>query len=330
MNKNEIELLEQLIKKQKLLIDSLLNEIKNVIVGRDDCLIKIITAIIAGGHILLEGMPGLAKTLIIRTIADCIQLDFQRIQFTPDLLPADITGTMIYEQQTSGFTVSKGPIFSNIVLADEINRAPAKAQSALLEAMQEHQVTIGKETYMLERPFFVLATQNPIDQEGTYQLPEAQLDRFIMKIIFNYQSKTDELEILRKYSVFEKPIVKKIMTGSDILELQKIAYSIFTDKKIEDYIVNLIDATRHPENYGLSVLKNKIQFGASPRATIYLHLCAKITAMLNGRTFVLPDDIKCIAADILRHRIVMTFEAEAEDYSTDIIIKKLLDNIEVP
>jgi len=330
MEEKNFSELERVVAEKKIIIDRLIAEVSKAVIGQEYIIRRVLTVMLSGGHILLEGLPGLAKTLIIKTFSDCMNLKFQRIQFTPDLLPSDLTGTQMYDSKESIFKFSKGPIFSNIILADEINRAPAKVQSALLEAMQEKQVTAGRETYSLELPFFTLATQNPIEQEGTYHLPEAQMDRFMMKILMKYPSKNEEIEILRKYGSYEKPEVNHILDSSEVLELQKLVYSIYTDSKIEEYIISIIDATRNPEKYGAPDLKNKIEFGASPRATLSLGICAKANALISGRHFVTPDDIKIIAADILRHRIILTFEAEAENINADNVIRNILEIIEVP
>jgi len=327
---NDIEKINELIRLKSAFIDDFLNEIKKHIVGQEYIITRIILCLLSDGHILLEGAPGLAKTKIIKTIANCIATKFQRIQFTPDLLPADLIGTLIYNQKEGIFTVNKGPIFANIILADEINRAPAKAQSALLEAMQERQVTIGKETYKLDEPFLTLATQNPIEQEGTYPLPEAQVDRFMMKLLITYPSKREEIEILNKVVIAEQPEVKKVVDVSVINDAKKVIHSIYMDEKIKEYIVNIINATRKPEDYGLKDLTQFIEYGASPRASINLCICSKAMAFINHRGYVTPEDIKSIALDILRHRIILTYEAEAEQISTDFIVKKIIDNIEVP
>ncbi len=326
----DIEKINQLIAEKSKFIDELITEIKQVIVGQDYIINRFIVGLLAGGHILIEGVPGLAKTLIIKTLAQCIDTKFQRIQFTPDLLPSDLIGTLIFNQKDSAFSVSKGPIFANIILADEINRAPAKVQSALLEAMQEKQVTIGKETFKLPEPFFTLATQNPIEQEGTYPLPEAQIDRFLMKLKISYPKKFEEIEILRKVVKPEMYKVRKIVDLSKILEAQKTIFEIYMDPKIEEYIVNIIDATRYPKNYGLLELEDLIDYGASPRASINICLCARAVAFMKHRGYITPEDIKEIAPDVLRHRLILSYEAEAEELTSDDIITKILDNIEVP
>ncbi|HPN29962.1 MAG TPA: AAA family ATPase [bacterium] len=319
---------------------NLFSEIKKKISGQDLIISRIISGMLSSGHILIEGVPGLGKTSIVKTIAECIGAKFQRIQFTPDLLPADLIGTLIYNQRDGEFAVNKGPVFANIILADEINRAPAKVQSALLEAMQEKQVTIGKETYNLPDPFLVLATQNPIEQEGTYPLPEAQIDRFMMKLKVNYPDRPDEINILKiaretAASEYDEGLgakfsISKIADIEKINVIKKLISKVYTDPKIDEYIVNIIDASRNPENYGLSELKKFIEFGASPRAGISLALLAKTSAFMANRNFVIPEDIKSICLDVMRHRIILTYEAEAENITADCIIDKILDNIQVP
>ncbi|MFN3551213.1 MAG: AAA family ATPase [Endomicrobiia bacterium] len=332
MDKTIRELHEK-IQKESVFIQDLKNEIHKIIIGQDYVIDRIFIGLLGKGHVLIEGVPGLAKTLIIKTISKCIQTKFQRIQFTPDLLPADIVGTLVYNPQTTQFIVKKGPIFANIILADEINRAPAKTQSALLEAMQEKQVTIGEQTYKLEEPFLVLATQNPIEQEGTYPLPEAQVDRFMLKIKISYPDKDEEKSILEltPETLEEKfANLRPIISPNDILKTSKIINEIYIDEKLKDYILNIIFATREPENYNLKEIKPFIMYGASPRASIYLVLAAKCFAFLNHRGYVIPDDIKSIAYDVLRHRIILTYEAEAEEMTSDDIIKQILNTIEVP
>jgi MoxR-like ATPase len=306
-----------------------LGEIRKVIVGQKALLEKLLIGLLADGHLLLEGVPGLAKTLSVKTLSDIIDLKFQRIQFTPDLLPADLIGTMIFNQKDGQFVARKGPLFTNIVLADEINRAPAKVQSALLEAMQERQVTIGDTSYQLDRPFLVLATQNPIEQEGTYPLPEAQVDRFMLKIKVDYPSKAEEREILERMSTLKPIAVRRLIRGEDILKARDVVSQVYVDARIKDYIVDMVLATRRPEEYKLDV-KGLVQFGASPRATVFLTLAAKAHAFLRGRGYVTPEDVKSIAFDVLRHRIILSYEAEAEDVTTEQIIQKVLDTIEVP
>ena len=306
-------------------------EISKVIVGQKYLVERLLTGILANGHVLLEGVPGLAKTLAVKTMASAMEAKFNRIQFTPDLLPADIIGTLIYNQQKGEFLTQKGPIFANIILADEINRAPAKVQSALLEAMQERQVTIGGETYPLPEPFLVLATQNPIDQEGTYTLPEAQVDRFMLKLKIGYPEKKEErliLDMMAKTRVSEE--INTLVTPEKVMQAREIVDEIYIDDKIKDYIVDIVFATREPKKYGLEGLENMIQFGASPRATIALTLASKAHAFLQGRGYVVPQDIKDIALDVLRHRIIVTYEAEAEGVSSEDIVAKVLNKIAVP
>lgn len=332
MDKTIRELHEK-IQRESVFVQDLKNEIHKIIIGQEYVIDRILIGLLADGHILIEGVPGLAKTLLIKTLSKCVQAKFQRIQFTPDLLPADIIGTLVYNPQTTQFTVKKGPIFANIILADEINRAPAKTQSALLEAMQERQVTIGEQTYKLEQPFLVLATQNPIEQEGTYPLPEAQVDRFMLKIKIEYPQKDEEKEILEltPQKLEEKfNSLKPIISPSDILKVRKIIDEIYIDEKLKEYILNIIFSTREPQNYNLSDIKSFIMYGASPRASIYLVLASKCYAFLNHRGYVIPDDIKSMAYDVLRHRIILTYEAEAEEVSSDDIIKQILNTIEVP
>lgn len=305
-------------------------EIGKRIIGQSYMIDGLLMGVLAGGHVLLEGVPGLAKTLSIKTFAEVIDANFKRIQFTPDLLPADLVGTMIYRQQTGEFVPRKGPVFSNIVLADEINRAPAKVQSALLEAMEEHQVTIGDQTYPLPDPFFVLATQNPIEQEGTYSLPEAQLDRFIMKLVVDYPSDDEELQILRRMGrTGANQQVKKVLTQDSLEKLKAVASSILVDERIEKYIVSIISASREKDRFAHNYVKY-IEYGASTRATIYLYRCAKIKAMFSGRTFVIPDDVKAVAPDVLRHRIILSYEAESEELNVTNVISQMLKVIPVP
>tara|TARA_R110002096_G_scaffold415096_1_gene616536 strand:- start:486 stop:1475 length:990 start_codon:yes stop_codon:yes gene_type:complete len=311
-------------------IKSVFEEMKKVVVGQDYMVNRLMIGLFTQGHILLEGVPGLAKTLTVNTLANVLHLDFKRIQFTPDLLPADLIGTMIYNQKASNFEVKKGPIFSNLILADEVNRSPAKVQSALLEAMQERQVTIGETTYKLDRPFLVLATQNPVDQEGTYPLPEAQVDRFMMKVHVNYPSKEDELEVMRRMSNMGfKGEVRTMLTKEDVFGIRDEINSIKLSESLEKYIIELVFATRDPEQYGMKDEAHYIQFGASPRASINLNLAAKAVAYLEGRDFVLPEDIKEIADDVLNHRIILNYEAEADGVTTHHIIDTLLKKINI-
>jgi len=306
------------------------SEIRKVLVGQDYLVERLLLALLTNHHVLIEGVPGLAKTLSVTTLARVIHANFRRIQFTPDLLPADLIGTLIYNPRSGEFTTKKGPIFANIVLADEINRAPAKVQSALLEAMQERQVTIGEESYKLGEPFLVLATQNPIEQEGTYPLPEAQVDRFMLKLKINYPSKAEEHQILRRMARSAPDLeVDKVLEPSDILRLRTLADEIYMDEKVEEYIVNVVEATRNPEAYGLQI-RDLIRYGASPRATIYLAMGARAHALLEGRGYVTPQDVKSIGMDVLRHRVIVSYEAEAEEKTSEEIIRQLFDTVEVP
>tara|TARA_X000000368_G_scaffold85343_1_gene64685 strand:+ start:2591 stop:3586 length:996 start_codon:yes stop_codon:yes gene_type:complete len=331
MNKDALNRLNAKIAKKSVFIKDLKEGIGQVIVGQDDLIDKILISVISNGHILLEGVPGLAKTLTINTVANLISAEFKRIQFTPDMLPADLLGTLIYNQKTGDFMTKKGPIFSNIILADEINRAPSKVQSALLEAMQERQVTIGEETFKLDLPFLVLATQNPIEQEGTYTLPEAQVDRFMLKVIVDYPSIEQEKEILSRVAKTnlerkQKPVVN----AKKVLEAQKLLNDIYIAPKILDYILNIVFATRSPEEFKLDQLKDLINFGASPRASINLVLAAKAKAFIDGRGYVIPEDIRYIGKDVLRHRILLSYEAEAEEITSEELINQLFKEIPVP
>ena len=319
------------IAKDSKFVPLLKKAISKVIVGQNELIDKILIGMLANGHILLEGVPGLAKTLTVNTLAKSINTSFQRIQFTPDMLPADLIGTLIFNQKTSGFETRKGPIFSNIILADEINRAPSKVQSALLEGMQERQVTIGESTYKLGIPFLVLATQNPIEQEGTYPLPEAQIDRFMMKLKVDYPDKDEERQILR--SSARTDIIKQkksTIKATSIIKAQKAINDIYVDEKVEDYVLNLVFATRNPTKHGLEDLSQLIQYGASPRATINLILASKARAFLEGRGYITPEDVRYIGIDVLRHRIILTYEAEAEELTSEDIIQRLFDFIEIP
>ena len=310
-------------------LETLTAEVGKVIVGQQYMVERLMIGLLADGHILLEGVPGLAKTLTVKSLADCLDARFQRIQFTPDLLPADLIGTMIYNQKDQVFLPRRGPIFANIILADEINRAPAKVQSALLEAMQERQVTIGEETMPLDTPFLVMATQNPIEQEGTYPLPEAQVDRFMLKLKITYPDKREERAILDLMTDAPPPLLNKVITPADILRVRETVGAIYMDDKIKDYIVNLIFATRYPEQYGLD-LKEYIEYGASPRATIFLARAARAHAFLRRRGHVIPDDVKAIGMDVLRHRVIVTYEAEAEEMTSEDIIRRIFDEVPVP
>lgn len=321
------EILEQ-IKDKGTQWQSLRQEIKKVVVGQEQVIDRILIALLCNQHVLLEGVPGLAKTTLIKTVAQAINVDFRRIQFTPDLLPADLIGTLIYNPKTQEFQTKKGPIFANIVLADEINRAPAKVQSALLEAMQEHQVTISETTFKLDEPFLVLATQNPIEQEGTYKLPEAQIDRFMFKVLVGHPSVNDEKEILKR--AFEPKNVNPIMSKAEIREAQNLIEQIYLDEKVVDYIIQIVFSTRSPQDYGLNDVKHLIEHGASPRATLALCHAAKGHAFLRKRHFVTPDDVKAIIPDVLRHRILLTYEAEAENITPDQIIQQIIRTIPAP
>jgi MoxR-like ATPase len=325
----DIDYLNKQIMQESVFILKLLNEISNVLVGQKYVLERMIIGLLSDGHILLEGLPGLAKTLAVKSLASAIKADYKRIQFTPDLLPADIVGTLIYNLQNGSFIVKRGPVFTNIVLADEVNRAPAKVQSALLEAMQEKQVTIGDATYELPNPFLVMATQNPIEQEGTYPLPEAQVDRFMLKLKVSYPSKSDEKIILERMTRMP-PKIKSVITLPDVKRAKDLTEQIYVDDKVKNYIVDIVFASRNPDDYGLKGLKSMISYGASPRATINLTLAAKAYAFLQGRGYVIPEDIKTIGHDVLRHRILITYEGEADSISSDDIIDKIFGGVEVP
>jgi MoxR-like ATPase len=305
-------------------------EVNKMIVGQEKLIDRLIIALITGGHILIEGVPGLAKTLAVRTLADALGLQFQRISFTPDLLPADVIGTMIYNPKDATFTPKKGPVFTNLLLADEINRAPAKVQSALLEAMQEHQVTIGEHTYKLPAPFLVMATQNPIEQEGTYPLPEAQVDRFMLKCIITHPSRDDERRIMNRFTHKQTATVQAVISAQDVQALRDTLEQVYCDEKVGDYILDIVFATRDPKAFRLEALAGQIQMGASPRATLCLNLASRANAMLHGRAYATPQDVKEIAHDVLRHRIMLTYEAEAEEVTTDTVIAKILGEIPVP
>jgi MoxR-like ATPase len=322
--------LNDLIKEESSFVSLLKTEIGKIIVGQGKMVDRLLVGILTRGHILLEGVPGLAKTLAVSTLAKVIDTGFKRIQFTPDLLPADLVGTMVFNQKSGDFVVKKGPLFSNIILADEINRAPAKVQSALLEAMQERQVTIGETSYPLEEPFLVLATQNPIEQEGTYPLPEAQVDRFMLKLKIVYPSREEEKQILTRMGNDTIPEVSRVITVDRILSARSVVEKIYVDPKVEDYIVNIVFASREPQASGLEELKNLIAFGASPRATINLLRAARAHAFIRGRGYVTPEDIKSIGMDVLRHRIITTYEAEAENVFAEDIVQKIFDSVEVP
>lgn len=329
MNTNIMEINER-IKEKSAFVDLVFSELGKVIVGQRTMLERLLIGLLTRGHVLLEGVPGLAKTLAVNTLAKVIDTGFKRIQFTPDLLPADLIGTMIFNQKDGAFIPKKGPIFSNIILADEINRAPSKVQSALLEVMQERQVTIGDTTFKIDEPFLVLATENPIEQEGTYPLPEAQVDRFMLKVLIGYPTREEERAIVDRMSVDQNLSVARIISPKEILESRKLVESVYIDEKIKDYIVNLVFATRDPEKAGLKEVKNLIQYGASPRASIYLTQAAKAHAFIKRRGYVTPEDVKSIGFDVLRHRVILTYEAEAEELTTDQVIKKIFDTVEVP
>ncbi len=327
---SEIQELNEIIKEESAFIDLLLMEINKSIIGQKTMLERLLLALLGNGHILLEGVPGLAKTLAINSLAKAIQADFSRIQFTPDLLPSDVIGTQIYNMQKNEFAIKKGPIFSNFVLADEINRAPAKVQSALLEAMQERQVTIGENTYNLPEPFLVLATQNPVEQEGTYPLPEAQSDRFMLKTVITYPKLEDERLIMRQNLRGGAEPIKAVVTTDTILNARKRVKDVYMDEKIEKYILDIIFATRNPEDYRLNSLKPLISFGASPRGSIGLANTARVYAFIKRRGYVIPEDVRAVAHDVLRHRIGITYEAEAENVTSEDIINQILDRVEVP
>ncbi len=318
------------VERDTLVLKQVEEEIRKVIVGQDYLIDRLLVGLLSRGHLLIEGVPGLAKTLSVKTLARTLEIGFQRIQFTPDLLPADLVGTLIYDQKTKGFVPRKGPIFSNIVLADEINRAPAKVQSALLESMEERQVTLGETTYALDEPFMVLATQNPIEQEGTYPLAEAQVDRFMMKLKLDYPSRAEEEEILSRMMVEAPTDVHPVLDGPQLLELRQAADRIHLDTKIRRYIIDLVTASRAPRDVGFDDLAELIAFGASPRATLFLARAVKGLALVRGRGYVIPEDVKEMAPDVLRHRLVATYEAEAEEVSTDDLVQRLLDRVEVP
>ncbi|NIA28580.1 MAG: AAA domain-containing protein [Actinobacteria bacterium] len=326
----DIQAINEKIQKESEFVEKITSEVGKVIVGQKYMIERLLIGLLADGHILLEGVPGLAKTMAVKTLASVIKTGFQRIQFTPDLLPADLIGTMIYDQHDGKFSVKKGPVFSNLVLADEINRSPAKVQSALLEAMQERQVTIGNETFALPAPFLVLATQNPIEQEGTYPLPEAQVDRFMLKLSVGYPDRDEELEIMRRMTQPEIPLASSVVTPKDILKAKGAVHEVYIDPKIENYIIDIVFATRKPKDYGLNDIEELIAYGASPRASINLTLAAKAHAFIRRRGFVTPEDVRSIGMDVLRHRIIVTYEAEAEEITAEDVVRKVLNKIEVP
>ncbi len=325
-----IQEVNEQVRQEAVFVQDLLAEIGKVIVGQEKLIQRLLIGMLADGHILIEGVPGLAKTLAVKTLADTIQAGFQRIQFTPDLLPADLVGTQIYNPRTGEFSPRKGPVFTNLILADEINRAPAKVQSALLEAMQERQVTIGDTTYPLEAPFLVLATQNPIEQEGTYPLPEAQVDRFMLKLVITYPTRDEERLILQRMTGKPLSPVTPVVTPAQILKAREVTRGIYVDEKIQEYVLDLVFATREPEAHGLADLRSLIAYGASPRATIYLVQAAKAHAFLQGRGYVVPEDVKQIAVDVLQHRVIVTYEAEAEGITSTNVVQQILDHVEVP
>jgi MoxR-like ATPase len=320
---------EQVLKFSEQL-DRVKAEVRKVLVGQDEMLSRLLIALLTGGHVLLEGVPGLAKTTAIKALAAAIHCKFNRIQFTPDLLPADLIGTLIYNPREGAFSTRKGPIFANLVLADEINRAPSKVQSALLEAMQEHQVTIGDESFVLDEPFLVLATQNPIEQEGTYPLPEAQVDRFMLKVVVGYPSKTEERKVVDAVLDDLRREIQPVLDPAQLADMKRTAASIYMDDKVKDYVLDVVSATRHPEEYKLKDLKPLIEYGASPRASINLCLAARANAFLVGRGYVTPQDVKDVALDILRHRVILTYEAEAEETTSDDVVRKVLETVPVP
>ena len=327
---HDVRAVNELVQRESVFVEKITTEVGRVIIGQKYMIERVMIGLLTGGHVLLEGVPGLAKTLTVKTLAEILQIRFQRIQFTPDLLPADIVGTTIYNMQSGEFTAKKGPVFANLVLADEINRAPAKVQSALLEAMQERQVTLGDETHRLPDPFLVMATQNPIEHEGTYPLPEAQLDRFMLMIRVGYPSKSEEREIMDRMTSPVPATASPAATPAEIVAARRIIGQVYIDEKIRDYIVNVIHATREPRSYGLSEMADFIEYGASPRATIYLNLAARAHAFLRHRGYVTPEDVKAVGADILRHRIILTYEAEAEEITSEDIIRRLFEHVEVP
>jgi MoxR-like ATPase len=326
----DVRVLNELVLKESGFVDAIQAELRKVIVGQASMIERVLIGLLTGGHVLLEGVPGLAKTLTAKSFAQTIQASFQRIQFTPDLLPADLIGTMIYHQQTGHFTVKKGPVFANLVLADEINRAPAKVQSALLEAMQEHQVTIGENTFVLAEPFLVMATQNPIEQEGTYPLPEAQVDRFMLKVVVGYPSREEELQIMDLATGAPPREPQPVIQLEALMNARRVVDQVYLDPRIKQYIVNLVFATREPRLFGAEKLADLIEYGASPRASIYLAKAARAHAFLRHRGYVIPEDIKSVGLDVMRHRVIPTYEAEAEDLTAEDLVKRLFELVEVP
>ncbi len=325
----DISATTDLIREQTKVIEKLRTEVNKILVGQEKLLERMLIALVTGGHILLEGVPGLAKTTAVKSLAQALGLQFQRISFTPDLLPADVIGTMIYNPKEGTFSPKQGPVFTNLLLADEINRAPAKVQSALLESMQEHQVTIGDNTYPLPDPFLVMATQNPIEQEGTYPLPEAQIDRFMLKCKIVHPSMEDERRIMNRFTRNQEIELEPVMSTEEVFAMRRVLDQVYCDEKVGDYILNLVFATRKPEDYGLDI-GHQIEYGASPRATLYLNMAARANAMLNGRAYATPQDVKEVAYDVMRHRIIVTYEAEAEEVASEDIIAKILDTVPVP
>ncbi|HUU02701.1 MAG TPA: MoxR family ATPase [Myxococcota bacterium] len=325
-----IRVINEKIERESAFVDGLVGEVGKVIVGQKAMIERILIGLLCNGHVLLEGVPGLAKTMSIKTLADCIDARFGRIQFTPDLLPADLVGTMVYNQHSGEFTAKLGPLFANFILADEINRAPAKVQSALLECMQERQVTLGDRTHPLPDPFIVLATQNPIEQEGTYPLPEAQVDRFMLKVKVDYPTKDEEREIMARMTVAEPPVATQVIGVEDIKRARGLLFEVYVDKLINEYILDIVFASRRPAEYRLEELNDMIEYGASPRASIYLNLAARAHAFLRHRGYVTPEDVKSVAMDVLRHRIIPTYEAEAEEMTSEDIIQKIFDNLASP
>jgi MoxR-like ATPase len=326
----DVGVLNDLVRRESAFVDGIVAEIRKVIVGQTEMVERLLIGLMTGGHVLLEGVPGLAKTLTVRTMADTLDAKFQRIQFTPDLLPADLIGTMIYHQETGSFSTKLGPIFANLVLADEINRAPAKVQSALLEAMQEGQVTIGETTHKLDTPFLVMATQNPIEQEGTYPLPEAQVDRFMLKVRVGYPSRDEELMILDRMTGHGEPQASSVSNVAALMRAREVIEQVYLDDRIKQYIVNLVIATRDPAAFGAEALTDLIQYGASPRATIFLAKAARAHAFLRHRGYVIPEDVKALGLDVLRHRVIPTYEAEAEDLTSEDLVRRLFELVEVP
>ena len=324
-----IQAINDAVKKEAVFVQTLLTELRKVIVGQQNMLDRLLIGLLSRGHVLLEGVPGLAKTLAVQSLADAIHARFQRIQFTPDLLPADLVGTLIYNQKEGVFVPKKGPIFTNFLLADEINRAPAKVQSALLESMQERQVTIGDTTYLLEEPFVVLATQNPIEQEGTYPLPEAQVDRFMLKLKLDYPNRKQEREILDRMSKEDQPRTRKVVDATDIIKARKVVENVYMDERVKEYIIEIVFATRNPDEFGLD-LAPLIEFGASPRATLFLAQAARAHAFIRSRGYVTPEDVKSVGPDVLRHRLILSYEAEAENVKPEEIIQRIFDTVEVP